>query len=71
MSKVYRLEDDLLKKSRPRVGSRRYMVLQKVCFEKGLWPTVDCEFCGTYLINPLSILIHQGGYCQNKKQHEK
>lgn len=62
-----RLEEALIKETRPKNGSKRYKLLQVICYEKGLWPTVDCEICGTYLINPQSILIHQGGFCQNKK----
>lgn len=64
MSKIYRLEDDLLRKSRPKQGSGRYNRLRAACKD---WPTVKCEICGTYLINPQSILLHQGGFCQNKK----
>lgn len=25
-----------------------------------------CEICGKFLLNPQSILIHQGGHCQSK-----
>lgn len=67
MAKIWRLEDDLIKKSRPGWKSGRYKRLQSVCHEKGLWPTLRCEICGKSLINPLSILIHQGEFCQSKK----
>lgn len=78
MSKGYRLEDDLLKKTRPKWNSKRYRRLEvalhvhemeryrrgeRVGFNK-------CERCGTMLLNPQSILIHQGGFCQNQiKKH--
>lgn len=61
-----RLEDALIKKARPKYGSKRYILLQQICYEKGLWPSVDCEICGTYLVNPQSILIHQGCFCQKR-----
>jgi hypothetical protein len=70
MAKQYRLEDDLIKKTIPKFKSSRYKRLQNICLEKGLWPSVDCEICGTYLINPQSILIHQGGSCRKKLKYE-
>jgi len=62
------LERALLIKSTPKFGSKRYEILQKVCWEKGLWPTVNCEICGTYLLNPRSILLHQGSAQRNTKR---
>lgn len=59
----YRLEDDLLKKSRPRFGSKRYRRLYIAMGSGGGKP---CEICGKFLLNPQSILIHQGGHCQSK-----
>lgn len=59
----YRLEDDLLKKSRPKIGSKRYNRLMEALGTKRI---VWCETCGLYLFNPQSILIHQGNICQNK-----
>lgn len=61
----YKIEDDLIKKSRPMYGSRRYKTLQDICIEKRLWPCLYCERCGAMLINPQSILIHQGKICQS------
>lgn len=59
----YRLEDDLLKKSRPRFGSKRYKRLSLAIEGHGKpW----CERCGKILLNPQSKLIHQGGHCQSK-----
>ncbi len=69
MGKDYQMENDLIKKSRPKIGSKRYQRLQSICFEKGLWPCVYCEICKTMLINPHSILIHQGKHCQSKIQN--
>jgi len=59
-----RLEEALIKKTRPKFGSARYNQLEKICWEKGLWPFVYCEICQTMLSNPQSILIHQGQHCQ-------
>jgi len=78
MSMVYRLEDDLFKKTRPKWNSARYRRLElalhayqmeryargeKLGFNK-------CERCGTMLLNPQSILIHQGGFCQKRIQNQ-
>lgn len=63
-SKQYRLEDDLLKKTRPKFGSGRYIRLEKAAAE--LSRCIKCEVCGKHLFNPLSILIHQGNGCQSK-----
>lgn len=60
MKKVYRLEDDLMKVSRPKWGSARWWRLYKASFQ----PFAKCEKCGRLLLNPQSILIHQGGHCQ-------
>lgn len=80
MSKEYRLEDDLLKKSRPKWGSKRYKRLEIALhahkmdqYAKGIMPTFNrCERCGTMLLNPQSILLHQGGFCQKRisNQHQ-
>ncbi len=64
--KDYRLEDDLLIKSRPKQGSKRYNRLMSALRASGKPSMVYCEFCNTALLNPQSILIHQGGFCQNK-----
>lgn len=60
----YRLEDDLLKKSRPKWNSKRWKRLQEALGGNrvGIW----CEKCGRHLFNPQSILIHQGGHCQKQ-----
>ena len=68
------IEDALIKKSRPKWNSKRYKLLNDVLhkkkmddYAKGIKPTFDkCEICGTMLLNPQSILIHQGGFCQSK-----
>lgn len=58
-----RLEDDLLKKSRPKFGSKRYKRLLLAIDGHGKpW----CERCGKILLNPQSKLIHQGSHCQSK-----
>lgn len=68
MSKVYRLEDDLLRKSRPKWHSKRYARLSAALHAAGIRSVmVKCEICGTSLLNPQSILIHQGGHCQKKQ----
>lgn len=65
--KTYRLEDDLLKKSRPKFGSKRYDRLRSALWASGNHVSMaHCEICGTALLNPHSILLHQGGYCQKK-----
>lgn len=64
MAKEYRLEDDLLKKSRPKFGSKRYERLSAAMWAAGLYGFNQCERCGRILLNPQSILIHQGGHCQ-------
>lgn len=69
-----RLEDALLKKSRPKRGSKRFKLLEEALYAKkmddygrGIMPTFNvCERCKTMLINPQSILIHQGGFCQSR-----
>lgn len=74
MSAEYRLEIDLMRKNRPKWKSKRFKRLQEALYakqmdnyRKGIMPTFNqCEICGTHLINPQSILIHQGGFCQNK-----
>ncbi len=71
MGHSIRLENDLIKKSRPKYGSSRYKRLADICFEKGLWPCVFCERCQTMLINPQSILIHQGRLCQQVILNQK
>lgn len=60
--RVYRLEDDLMKKTIPRQGSKRYERLRAA----GGYGVNICEKCGRLLFNPQSILIHQGTKC--KKQ---
>lgn len=61
MAKEYRLEDDLLKKSRPKWNSKRWRRLN-AALDGHI--TSYCERCGTLLLNPHSILLHQGGQCQ-------
>ena len=78
MAKEYRLEDDLLKKTRPKWNSKRYKRLtaalhafQMDQYAKGIPPKFNqCERCGTMLLNPHSILIHQGGYCQKRIEND-
>lgn len=70
MAKEYRLENDL-KKTIPLQGSKRYERLLKVCWEKGWYPSVRCEFCNSWLLNPQSILIHQGTGCRKKLDNNK
>ena len=66
--KDYRLEDDLLKKSRPKFGSKRYWRLKNALWASGKNTAMTrCEVCKKVLLNPHSILIHQGGFCQSKK----
>lgn len=67
MVKNYRLEDDLLIKSRPSFKSKRYQRLNNAMWAAGLFGGRKCEVCGAMLFNPQSILIHQGGFCQSKK----
>ena len=62
--KQYRLEDDLMKKSRPKWNSKRYRRLEEAAYAAGFYGLEKCERCGAYLFNPQSILIHQGGHCQ-------
>jgi hypothetical protein len=62
-----RIEEALIKKTRPSQKSYRYAQLQKICSEKRLWPIVYCEICNKMLTNPQSILIHQGRHCQSKQ----
>ena len=57
------LENALIKKSRPRFGSKRYILLDS---GSGCATNVRCEVCGKLLFNPQSILIHQGNGCQAK-----
>lgn len=68
MAKEYRLEDDLMKKSRPRFGSARYNRLMSALhsqpYKGPRWPI--CENCKKMLFNPQSILIHQGRGCQKQ-----
>ncbi len=66
MAKEYRLEDDLLKKSRPGWRSKRYARLKIAMHSAGIASSAKCEICGVVLLNPQSILIHQGGFCQSK-----
>ena len=61
-----RLEDDLIKKTRPKFGSKRWRRLYAIVDQRG----VKCEICGAMLFNPQSILIHQGNVCQ-KQQNGK
>lgn len=65
--KEYRLEDDLLKKSRPKWKSERYKRLQDALWNSNRSNFARCEFCKKVLLNPQSILIHQGGFCQKNK----
>lgn len=68
MAKEYRLEDDLMRKSRPKWRSKRYARLQAALWASDL-PIkgfAECEICGTTLLNPQSILLHQGGHCQKQ-----
>ena len=66
MPKQYRLEDDLLRKNRPKWNSKRYHRLQAALhayqmnqYAKGIMPTFNrCERCGVMLLNPQSILLH-------------
>ncbi len=70
MSKGIKIENELVKKSRPRFGSKRYNLMALIA--KSSFAT--CEICGAFLLNPQSIIIHQGQFCQNKKNktsHEK
>lgn len=67
MSKEYRLEDDLMRKSRPKWNSKRYRRLQDAAWAAGVYSSRECEVCGKLLLNPQSILIHQGNVCQSKK----
>lgn len=67
MGKEYRLEDDLLKKTRPKHGSKRW---QRLDHASGCARNVWCEICGKHLFNPLSILIHQGSVCQGKMSNQ-
>lgn len=64
--KQYRIEDDLIKKTRPKWKSKRYRRLQDVAYSMGLTAARKCEQCGKMLLNPQSIIIHQGGNCQSK-----
>jgi len=64
--KKYRLEDDLLKKTRPKFNSKRYWRLRRALWASGISEIATCEICGTSLLNPQSILIHQGGHCQKQ-----
>lgn len=67
MSVKYRLEVDLMRKSRPKWKSKRYARLRDALWAQGHQTKFpECEICGAMLSNPQSILIHQGGYCQNK-----
>lgn len=74
----YRLEDDLLKKTRPKWNSARYRRLegalhaqQMASYAAGNPPRFnECERCGTMLLNPQSILIHQGGFCQKRIENQ-
>lgn len=62
MSKEYRLENDLMIKSRPKFGSKRWWRLHNA----GGIGFAKCDNCGAFLFNPQSILIHQGKGCQKK-----
>lgn len=74
MSKKYRLEDDLFKKTIPRYGSGRYDRLMRALrqFESDQYAKgkhlgfPECERCGKMLLNPQSILLHQGGFCRKR-----
>lgn len=69
--KIYRLEDDLLKKSRPKWNSKRYKRLDAALHTAGIQTVmVRCERCGASLLNPQSILIHQGGFCQKRIENQ-
>lgn len=59
--KDYKLEDDLMIKSRPKFGSKRYKRLEAA---GGGGRAIWCERCKRLLFNPQSILIHQGNVCQ-------
>ncbi len=59
--KTYRLEDDLMRKSRPKWNSKRWRRLNDAL---GSRMFSRCERCGRMLFNPQSILLHQGGFCQ-------
>lgn len=68
-AKTHRLEDDLMRKSRPKWHSKRYARLQAALRASGIQGVmVRCEICGASLLNPQSILIHQGGQCQKRMQ---
>ena len=72
MGRKYRLEDDLLKKSRPKWGSKRYERLMSALWASGLPLAMNrCERCGASHINPHSILVHQGGHCQKRIENGK
>lgn len=74
-----RLEDALIKKSRPKRNSKRFRILEVALYAKkmddysrGIMPTFNrCERCKKMLINPQSILIHQGNGCQKKIEKTK
>lgn len=69
-----RLEEALLKKSRPKFGSKRYNLLRDALWAGNRGPGgvafAKCEFCKRILLNPQSILIHQGGHCQAKRNEQ-
>lgn len=61
------LEKDLLTKTRPKWGSKRWNRLYASCSTAFM----ICEVCGTVLLNPQSILIHQGNVCQKLLSSEQ
>lgn len=58
-----RIEEALIKKTRPKFNSKRYWLLQNAA---GFPVCTQCEICGKMLLNPQSIIIHQGGFCQSR-----
>lgn len=74
MATQCRLEDDLMRKSRPKRGSKRFRRLEAALHAQQMDRYArgeklgfnQCERCGTILINPQSILLHQGGFCQKR-----
>ena len=71
MAVEYRLEIDLMRKSRPKWNSKRCARLTAAMHANGIYGARKCEICGTMLLNPQSILIHQGGFCQSKIANNK
>lgn len=62
MPRQYRIENDIIIKTRPKFGSKRYNRLSMIAR-----PFSKCEIFGTILLNPHSIVIHQGKVCQAKQ----